>query len=171
MIKLSDLNVSQNGLRNVSQIGAMIWFVKKNGFFTMEEIHRAAPGPSYNSDTKLIQITRFEDGALYIQDGHHRITSIFLGGRDYLRDDEYEITDWKYEDYMTINFKMKWVTPYDPRKEIRMADYQYFKSRVFDRYVVSEEDAVKYILSIPWCYKTPRNISSIESFAEKIFSP
>jgi len=120
-LRVENCFVSQHGLRNVGQLEDMVKFIKRDGRFNKEGLSPSGP---------LIQITRFEDGQLYIQDGHHRLCAIILAGRPFLFGDEYEISDWKYSLYEEINFNVNWVTPYEPRITTREADYGDYKSRV-----------------------------------------
>jgi len=106
MFELKILQISQSGLRNQCNIGSMIEYVKQGGFWTAAYMSRFP-------HNKLIQISCFEDGQHFIHDGHHRSVSTWLAGRKYLRDDEYEITTWTYDQYTEINYKNGWITPFD----------------------------------------------------------
>jgi len=137
-MKIDDLIVTQETLTEVKQLQEMVDFVKANGFFTKEEI------ASYNANNegsvkrgsfkgvsehpKLISITEFEDGSRFVHDGHHRLSSIHIGGRDFLREDEFNVYKMCYQDYDTINFDKKFVTPFVPSHEIRLADFSDFKN-------------------------------------------
>jgi len=120
-LRVENCFVSQHGLRNVDQLARMMVFIKEDGRFNKAGLSNSGP---------LIQITRFEDGQLYIQDGHHRLCAIVLAGRPFLFGDEYEIRDWKYSQYEEINFSVNWVTPYEPRTMARDPDYGDYKQRV-----------------------------------------
>jgi len=122
-LRVENCFVSQHGLRNIGQLKDMVGFIKENGRFNKEGLSSSGP---------LIQITRFEDGQLYIQDGHHRLCAIILAGRPFLFGDEYEISDWKYSQYEEINFSVNWVTPYEPRTMTRNPDYGDYKQRVVE---------------------------------------
>ena len=89
-LRVEECFVSQHGLRNVGQLHDMINFIKYGGRFNKEGLNPSGP---------LIQITKFEDGQMYIQDGHHRLCAIILAGRPFLFGDEYEIRDWKYSQF------------------------------------------------------------------------
>ena len=120
-LRVEECFVSQHGLRNIGQLAEMVTFIKENQRFNKEGLSPSGP---------LIQITRFEDGQLYIQDGHHRLCAVILAGRPFLFGDEYEISDWKYSLYEEINFNVNWVTPYEPRITTREADYGNYKQKV-----------------------------------------
>jgi hypothetical protein len=140
MLHLENILVTQEWLRNAVQINGMVYHLINGGTFDSDAICKFS-----KRQAGLIQIARFPDGKLFLQDGHHRLMAVFLSRRDFLHSFEYEITDWTYQEYLDINFKQKWVTPYDPRTELRIEDYHSFKCGVFERYAVSEEDAIQYI--------------------------
>lgn len=160
MISIDDLVVTQSGFRNEDQIQGMIDFVAKGGTFD----HASLSLHSDGKDVRLINIARFENGRLFIHDGHHRIAAIYLGGRKYITDKEFKIQDWKYSDYTDINFKVGWVTPYDPRIEVRLPDYQIFKMKVqwslgnsesYARYIINESRVLQ-------AYCKPRTVLTIQ---------
>lgn len=162
MLSINELTITQNGFRNGDQIRAMVAFVADGGVFEYSALKTYSAG----QDTRPINIVRFEDGRLYIHDGHHRIAAIYLGGRTYLHDSEYVITDWKYSDYTVINFEVKWVTPYDPRSEVRISDYWDFKQRAFDYLRDSEATVRIYIIDSynSGVYTRPRTALTIQDF-------
>jgi hypothetical protein len=68
-VPVRSLYVSQNGLRSIHQLREYIDFVKDGGKF---------------SKNPKIVIVSFEDGNLYVIDGHHRFDSfIFLRQCDF----------------------------------------------------------------------------------------
>jgi len=140
MLHIDDLTVTQSGFRNKRQIKDMIKLVAEGEAFNIGSL-AAYDG----NDLRLINIVQFEDGRCYIHDGHHRVAAIYLGGRKYLFGNEYKITKWTYADYLAINLEMGWVTPFDPRFEVRVDDYAYFKDQVKHVAMISSEEAVKYI--------------------------
>jgi len=105
----------------------MIDFVRNGGFWTDENIRKHD-----DSSLNLIQISRFPDNVLMIHDGHHRAVATWLSGRTELREDEFYIQDWNYEDYDDINFDSGYLTPFDPRKEVRLCDLSEWKILVKD---------------------------------------
>lgn len=106
-----------------------------------------------------IQISRFEDGLLYIHDGHHRTAATFLAGRSLLYPEEYRITDWTYKDYLDINFDAHWVTPYDPRTECRLPDIASFKDHVLG--ILDREEAIEYIKTHKHLYAESRKFNGV----------
>lgn len=119
----------QNSLRDLEQIAEMVDFVRGGGIFSRRALDLFAQEKGMRS-SPLIKIARFEDQATYLHDGHHRMTSIWLGGRRELDSQEYVIEDWKYQDYLEINLDQTWYTIYDPRKEVRKSNIKGFKNKV-----------------------------------------
>jgi hypothetical protein len=106
----------------------MTKFVDKGGIFDSSSLTKHNP-----LRTSLISLNRFEDGQLYIQDGHHRIVGIYLDHRDFLYPSEYFIEYWSYDDYLELNessLKRDWLTPFDPRTEIRNPEFHSYKKLV-----------------------------------------
>lgn len=130
MISIHELNVTQNVLRDEDQIDEMVDFVRSGGRFNEVSILDYHKKFGNNGYFDLIEVARFEDGKLFVRNGHHRAVAIHLGGRDTIYDDEYHIVDWKYSDFSDINFKVGWFTPFDVRTHVRIADLADFKRKV-----------------------------------------
>lgn len=158
-IKIQDCMVTQHGLRNEAQLASMIEFVKSGGRFNLESLE--PPGP-------LIHIVRFEDGQLYIQDGHHRMCAMILAGRDFLYEDEYRLEDWMYYEFRDINFKCNWVTPYDPRKRTRHPDYSEYKEQVGNYLKVSRNHATVFIVRNQDLYSADRELDLISDLIDHL---
>lgn len=165
-MKIDKLIVTQCGLRNIDQLSGMINFVKNGGYFTTSSLEE------YSKETglyqaPLIKLAVFNDVSEtkknpYVEDGHHRIISCLLGGRETLREDEYEVVFWDtINDFLDINFDCNWVTPYDPRIEFRYPDYSIFKDEVQKHLNDSPESAIKYIRANGEKYKCPRKYKQI----------
>lgn len=142
-MKITDLKLTQDGLR-IQDLSEMVEFVKSGGLYTKDVLNQ------YNktSDSNLIIINRFEDGQLYLHDGHHRVASIyFAGNRNFLFETEVEYWDYSYSRYMNPNFSNGWYTPFDPRTHVRVPDFFNFKEKVR---IMSEQNpdmAKEYILN------------------------
>lgn len=162
-IRIADLFVMQESLRNIHQITKMIEFVKNGGFWSREALDAFALQNGIRH-SPLMEIAVFPN-RMMIHDGHHRIVSIFLGGRDYIREDEYVVKHWNYSNYMGINFKTGWVTPFDPNCEIRLPDISAFKRTALGIANFSEENAISFIKSRKDCYAKPRTMNSVASLA------
>lgn len=109
---ISALIATQYGYRDNAGVKAMVEFVKSGGEFN------ASP---------LISVFLLEDGKLYIHDGHHRSMAVYLSGREYLKPSEYTLSPITYNALGSVNFDAGYVTPYDPRTEMRLSDFRIFK--------------------------------------------
>ncbi len=131
---LEDVWITQEALRKCCQLERMIEFVRGGGFWTRAALNDWSRNHGMPEKTPLIQVSRFEDGKRFWHDGHHRIVATYAGGRDFLREDEYEIADWTYALYLQNDeeaLENHWYTPFDPRTEVRLEDFNGFKSQVF----------------------------------------
>lgn len=163
MIPLNtDLWISQEYLRDPISIPDMISFVKDGGFWTKDKIKKSAKFPR----SSLITINRFEDGMMLIHDGHHRATATILGGRNYLREDEYAIWNFKYEDYLSYSVEKSFFTPFNPKTEVRIPNFYEYKKQCF-ALVHDEEKLKKFIHESKELYSMKRTIRSIYDLAEQ----
>lgn len=159
MIKIDKLIVTQNGLRNEKQLNSMHTFLTGGKRFLLENLK--PPGP-------LIQIAMFEDGKMYIADGHHRTIAIVLSGRDYLDEGEYEIQQWTYRQWGEVNFQCGWVTPYDPRTHVRVADYSRYKDNIRQHLHIGIDATLLYIKTNKDRYAKPREITTIQDMMDDL---
>lgn len=124
---VENLSLMQDGFRrSTKSIEKMVEFVSDGGAYDPTTLSSRKSGR-----TAPIVLTRFEDQRLFVHDGLHRVASIFLGresGR--LFESEFEIQEFTYQEYDEINLQEKYFTPFDPRKEVRVADLANFKTRV-----------------------------------------
>lgn len=133
----------------------MVKYAKEAGFWTLQK--RA----EYASDTLTkvspsIQLTEFEDGAIYVHDGHHRCVSTWIAGRSYLREDEYDLRKWTYAQYLEINGPNRWWTPFDPRIHLRRADVKFFKEEAARRFNLDPHACVKWIRENHFAYRVDK---------------
>jgi hypothetical protein len=157
-LKIEDLLVTQNVLRNFKQIDGMVEHVNHSGLWNIRALNE------FNQDfvEPLIAISEFPDGKRYIRDGHHRCFATLLSGREYLANDEYVITPMTYEQYMSVNFDVAWVTPFDPRNQVRLSDFMDFKKLVmYMRSDHSDEEVIEYIRQNKFKYMCPRTMNNI----------
>lgn len=164
-MKLTDLLVTQNDLRNWQSLPEMADFVRSGGRW--DQVARV----QYASDrvvkvSPAIQITMFEDDALYVHDGHHRCCSTWLGGRTELYPDEYQVSAWTYEQYLEINVPNKWYTPFDPRIHLRVADVAAFKVEAAERFQANPIACVKWIRENAWRFRCAKNLNTVPELAE-----
>lgn len=176
-MNLESIIPMQNSLRNPEQLPEMIEFVRLGGIFT-KEVLSLFPKKKLEKTSELlkidslIKIVRFEDGSLYVHDGLHRATAIWIAGRTYLDPREFVLENWKYDYYLEININENWFTPFDPRKEVRINDILVYKNMVKeflgqkDR---SIEEIRKYILDHyeAQSYTEPRSVKTIPEMASR----
>lgn len=130
MLSIDKLSVTQHKLRYLDQLPQMVEFIKHEGVWDeavlLEHARLYHPGRV----SPLIQISRFPDGQDFIHDGHHRLVTTWIGGRKFILPQEYEITNWTYDDYLEINLPKGWMTPFDPRTHCRKPDLHEFKKHI-----------------------------------------
>lgn len=169
MLMLADLTISQNEVRHgTAHLNEMVRFVKKGGFFTKFAIaewtalHGGRPNPP------LIGITRFPDNKLLIHDGHNRAISVFLGGRYWLSEGEYFIKDYTYEEYTLLEPENGWFTPFDPRTQLRKADFGEYKTQA--RYIYENHPAglPEFVRDYATDYCCNRDISTVAELAKRV---
>lgn len=164
-LNFKDIWVTQDGLRNVAQLPDMVEFAVMGGRFDRKSLDQwKTLHPEFHSGD-LIRLVQFEDGKLFVADGHHRMVALSLARRGWLYDNEYFISEWRYEDYLSINFEVKWVTPFDPRTHIRRPDYFEFKKKVYELRAESEEEATQFIRSNLDLYAIERSVFTIDDIA------
>lgn len=168
-MKLKNIIPTQDYIRNELQIPNMIEFVQAGNYFTQEALDSYDPSSKHS----LIRLTQFENGALFLADGHHRAIAILAGGRDELDASEFFIEEWTYSAYQEIVFTypdgswMGWVTPHDPLKQLRIPQLFAFKSEVKEIWSKDgEEAAIQFIRNNPGKYCKSRNINTIKELYE-----
>jgi hypothetical protein len=168
-LPLDRLIVSQHGLRCPgAELRGMMEFVAGGGLWTEAALRAHAarhglPPPS------PIRLSQFPD-ALVVHDGHHRLVATYLAGRDFLDPAEYRVTRWTYEQYLEINFACGWVTPFDPRTHVRIADFAGWKRRVLELARADLARAAEMIRSQPWGYREPRRYAALADLARECFA-
>ena len=165
LLSLNNLYVMQDGVRAVEQIPKMIEFVKQGGVWSAQNLKNYAAANGLKS-APVMEISLFPDEVMMIHDGHHRAIATYLGGRNFLFPEEFVVRNWTYENYMGINFSSKWVTPFNPRTELRSAEIFVFKSRAMKLMELKGEDAaIDFIKKT--IYTKPRDINFLPEMAEK----
>ncbi len=164
MLPLVTLEITQQTLRYADKIDPMIEFVQSGGFWTQEALADFAKRNG-KGDTRSINITVFEDGRRMLHDGLHRCTSTLLAGRQYLREDEYELNPWTYESYLTPNFELGFVTPFDPRTEVRVEDWHAYKAEVMAIAAVDKVEAAAFISRNRDRYCRPKTVLTVGEVA------
>jgi hypothetical protein len=167
MMLLSKIWVMQNELRYYDSIKSMVDYVRGGGIWHQESMDEYA----LQSNTKasgLIQLVEFPDGKIMLHDGHHRGVTTHLGLREKLHDNEFQITKWTYDAYLEINFKNKWVTPFDPRTHIRVADIYKFKRKILNIADLDEALAAYTIKQSFNVYCVSRTIDFVPDLAKRV---
>ena len=152
MMNIEELSPTQDGYRLDKLVRrAMLEFILEGGVYDQETIQ------SHSGSNSLIAITRFPDGKLFIRDGLHRVTSIYIARADrVLYETEYVVEDMSYEMYLNPAPDKGWYTPFDPRTEVRLPDFFDFKSKVLEIQDIDEQ--VEYILAHKSDYAIERSI-------------
>lgn len=159
MIPLKDITISQETLRNPLQLPPMVEHVAHGGKFCLNVIKEFD-----RENQQLIYLCQFPDGLILALDGHHRIISIELGGREQLKSEEYTITNWTYDIFEEISFYpnepfLQWVTPMAPKTEVRIGELQPYKTQVRTILLTQGKQAAqKFIRANRGHYCRPRKI-------------
>jgi hypothetical protein len=169
-LALEGLVVGQHGLRyTAAYLHHMMDFVADGGLWDAAALrdyaarHGLPPSP-------LIQLSLFpgERGRpdlVLVHDGHHRLVTTHLAGRDFLDPAEYQVTRWTYEQYLETNFACGWVTPFDPRTHVRKADFGVWKRYVLEVAGTDPARAEELVRAQPSAYREPRRYSGVASLA------
>jgi hypothetical protein len=167
---LEKLTVGQHGLRyNAEGMHRMMDFVADGGRWTEPALDEYAD--TYNlPKPSLIQLSEFNAEAgmaavLLVHDGHHRLVATHLAGRAFLYPEEYRVTRWAFQAYQSINFSCGWVTPFDPRTHVRIADFAAWKQQILEMALEDPARAERMIREQPGAYCEPRRYSDIAALA------
>lgn len=100
-----------------------------------------------SSSQQLIAVVRFEDGRLFIRDGLHRATAIMLmRPSGAIEPEEFSLECMTYDMFCRPAVSIGFYAPFDPRAEVRAADWSGFRASVQGR-IASSADPVEYILA------------------------
>jgi hypothetical protein len=122
MQKISEIIPTQCEIRDWNVFESMLQFLYEGNIFSQDKLCGNHKG--------LIIIAKFEDGCKYFRDGHTRSLAIFATGRHEIHEEEYKVEKYTYSQWEEINTKAGWVTPFDPKTEIRIADFWNYKNSV-----------------------------------------
>ena len=166
-LQLDTLGIMHDEIRHKHQVVEMSWLVR-DGLFWSRDVLRAHADKHNAPVPHPIAIACFPDGRMMIRDGHHRCLATYIGGRAYLRHDEYSLEAYTYEMYAEINFEAGFVTPFDPRTEVRVPDFTAFRQEVFRRYARSPEEAIAFIRQNKSRYARPHTRNTLAQMAEHL---
>ena len=164
-LQLDTLGTMHDEMRHPHQVVEMSWLVR-DGLFWTQDVLRAYADTHHTPVRHLIAIAHFPDDRLMIRDGHHRCLATYIGGRGYLRHDEYRLEEYTYEMYTEINFEAGFVTPFDPRTEVRVSDFTEFRQEVFHLYARNPAEARRFIRQNKARYARPRRCHTLVQLAE-----
>lgn len=152
MIVAGTLGVMQDGIRlSETALKDMFLYAGEGGRFDPDSLAEFDPGR-----TNLIAITEFEDGARYVRDGFHRVLSAYCARHTpVLYDGEYFIEHLTYQRMMQANLAVGYFTPFDPRTEVRLADFGDFRNEVLAM-IGRKEDPMDFIQANRTRYCCPR---------------
>lgn len=167
-MKIDQLMVTHNHLRHKENLHEMVQYVANGGLWTAEFLKKFSESKGLSRVSPLIQLSRFEDGVVYLHDGHHRAVSTFLAGRYTLDPAEYQITEWTYPEYLEISHANGWYTPFDPRIHTRTPDFAKFKKQAKEKFLIDPIEAEKWILDNQNLYREPRKYKFVSEFAEEV---
>ena len=142
---IASLIVTQKSVRKSDSLTELVKHAKDDGRFTG------------------ICIFAFEDGKYYLHDGHHRVAAIYMSGRDFLDVGEYVVIQSTYSAVASILFDKSFVTPYDPRTEMRLANFGAFKQHAMALFNKGDtKEATSYVIRNKHLYATKRTIHTVE---------
>lgn len=165
-LDLHSLLILQEEVRDRKQIPPMVDYVFGGGRWTKEALQAYALRNGLRAGPQIL-ITLLPDGVKMIHDGHHRCLATLLAGRKYLDENEYATLVLTYEQYKEINFKVPYITPFDPMTEVRVPDWSPFKVKALALAINSEDMARQYILAHRELYVRSRTISRLSEMAQK----
>ena len=167
-MKIEQLIVTHNHLRHKENLHEMVRYVAEGGLWTPDFLKKFSQEKGLDRVSPLIQLSLFEDGAVYLHDGHHRVVSTFLAGRKELNPSEYHIANWTYPEYLEISHPNGWYTPFDPRLHTRTPDFGKFKKQAKEKFLIDPIDAEKWVLDNQHLYREPRKYRFIPEFAQEV---
>lgn len=158
-MNIANLLVTQDEVRHPARIRTMIDFVNSGGIFDKESILQHRP----DRRPKLMMVSVFPDGIKYLHDGHHRALAIYYSERKLLLPEEFFLVEWEsYEKYKEINFDCGWVTPFDPRYEVRVGEFCSFKNKATS---LPAKEATIFIRKNRHLYVRPRTVKTVAELA------
>jgi hypothetical protein len=166
-LQLDTLGTMHDEIRHKHQVVEMSCLVR-DGVFWTRDVLRAHADKHHTPVPHPIAIAHFPDGRRMIRDGHHRSLATYIGGRAYLRHDEYRLEAYTYEMYAEINFEAGFVTPFDPRTEVRVPDFTAFRQEVFQLYARNPAEAVAFIRQNKSRYARPHTRNTLAQLAEHL---
>jgi hypothetical protein len=166
-VEAGPLRLMQEGFRlPPAKMRQMIDYTKSGGRYDPESLQLFDP-----EQTALIAIVEFDDGVRYVRDGFHRVMSIFAGRPNQTIDpDEYVLEQKTYQGYLTPKLEMGYFTPFDPRTEVRIADFSFFRWHI-QALQAAGQDPTSFIMANRHLYTRARKPEhdTVQVFASQWF--
>lgn len=112
MIKLMDIIPTQNELRSVKTVNYFIDKLEKGETF------------------EPVILKQLDDQKYYVHDGAHRLYASWLFGLEELKQSMYIMKYYTYEQFLSVNFRLGWITPFDLRTQCRVPDLTKYKDEI-----------------------------------------
>lgn len=127
-----------------------------------------------NNQRGPIVLIETEDKQLWCHDGHHRLAAIDYHYGEI--DEEYvQILDYSYAQLNQVNYKCKYVTPYDPRIECRHENFWEFKKEILELFVKAEDRVEHHMSTIiamiildSYKFKEPRSVHTLRELCNTV---
>ena len=104
-----------------------------------------------------IMLVYFGGDDYLLHDGHHYAYGLYLEDGPEGEIHDFEVLDLSWVDYTSVNFAQRFVTPFDPRTEVRLPDFFDFKTRALDIYADrGKMKAERFIRENGRLFKEPR---------------
>ncbi|HEU5458581.1 MAG TPA: hypothetical protein VFU68_08175 [Terracidiphilus sp.] len=166
---LHNLLVTQHGLRHPHPVlRQMVRYVARGGFWTVDRLAQHLTAFSPPRPSSLIELVRVEDGNCYVHNGHHRCAATWLGGRTYLRSDEYQLHERTYSWYMEANPECGYFLTFDPRLHVRNADFLSLQREAQRRFQVDRVAGERWRRMNVDSYRRRRVLQTVPEFAQSV---
>ena len=154
MLEIAELTPTQDGYRLPRKTReTMMSYVAQGGVYNQQALDEHTCTRKF-----LIAITRFPDGRLFLRDGLHRTTSIWLSrSQKILLPEEFFYEDMTYDMYTEAAPEKGWYTPFDPRTHVRKPDFLNFKQEAVEKQERGDDDLLDWIYANADRYSVPRN--------------
>jgi hypothetical protein len=162
-MKISDLIVTQASVRKPENILKMQYWLSQKKKFDLSFVGKPE---------NLIYLARIynqycDKYCYFVHDGHHRLLAKVLTNHLELCESEYQIVEWKAEDYDRVDFDLGYITPFDIINEVRKPNLYEFKKQVYDLPVQLRMDYIEKNRHI-YCEKR-NDLITVYDLSEKMF--
>eukprot|EP01119_Soliformovum_irregulare_P006944 TRINITY_DN19354_c0_g1_i1.p1 TRINITY_DN19354_c0_g1~~TRINITY_DN19354_c0_g1_i1.p1 ORF type:complete len:256 (-),score=23.95 TRINITY_DN19354_c0_g1_i1:32-730(-) len=168
-LNISDLYCTQTDLRHADVLPSISRLVRDGGILNHVTVAKhLEKQTSIDTEPHLVVIAKgFEDGRRYVWDGHHRLLGIWNAGRKFLYPEEFLFMAADYKLCSSIRYDLGFVTPYDPKSEVRSSNFAAFKGKILKMALELGEDvATDEIHKSKSIYSSPRKVNTIPELHE-----